>query len=61
MANQERLVINNNSGGLVHKGCVYSTPQHCGFERRVRNTNQTASDKEIKAMCCVSWPASGLY
>ena len=54
------LLINNNPGGLIPKGCVYSIPQHCGLERRGRKTSQTVSDKEIQSsvsceLAC-KWP-----
>lgn len=47
--NQECLLINNNPVGLFHKSCVYNIPQHRGFERIDKTTNQTVSNKEIQS------------
>lgn len=45
--------------GLVYKGCVSSTTQHCGLRRSQRGKPDCLIN--FKAVCHVRLPASGLY
>lgn len=50
---QERLLINNNPVALVHKGCVYSIPQHSELEKSQKDKPDYVI-KKFKAMCQAS-------
>lgn len=52
---QECLLINHNPVGLLHKGCVYSIPQHCRLESSQRDKSDCLCLlKKFKAMCQAS-------